>query len=550
MFLQTIDQATYYNTEFEHLQKYTETSYLWEIIGVQPEAPQTILGRTISVLKSFSFPQTIHLERLINRIDHWANLLTFQRRVCLRNYVKMQHLQELADKICKKPRLIFDRMQEQKLLSRRLINSLDDLDLSIYDIRTIPSLTTLSVPHLELFEALWYNHQRVILKERFEHFISPTQALKEYSQMDDTQEIEIVTESLPQPLVIYFFKHYIDKHEELARFVVFFGSLSLNAFVSLLTILSIEELTVVRNMLDKFSEEQQRWFNDRLTEYRELFIKKNNRIKNQIDDLTREFRTIREADISPQHLEQINAYLSDILIQTEAVEKFKEILPTWCRNSDTRNLPDVILKEYAVLNARLTEREGVTPNANGCVFDSMLDKVFPDFILNSPATTVLERWGMLNSPEKERLLAALRIPSDSGLEAITQALTAKRLTTVFDLKKHKIFNAHLLLIFLTDTISSHINEIFSEVDNEDNAYEIFGHWGIINPPDYQKLGLLLNFEYTFETPPEEVFRKAFANLELIGIKTIADLKRNRIYNRHLLKGYILQQHNIDKLAPA
>ncbi len=91
-------------------------------------------------------------------------------------------------------------------------------------------------------------------------------------------------------------------------------------------------------------------------------------------------------------------------------------------------------------------------------------------------------------------------------------------------------------------------------DDEDEAFNMLGEWGITNFNEYKEVGLFgLIDDVIFEelSKPERkpnLFTIAYRNLAKLEIETIADLKRLNIFNQTLLKNYLGNKDNLEKLT--
>ncbi len=89
----------------------------------------------------------------------------------------------------------------------------------------------------------------------------------------------------------------------------------------------------------------------------------------------------------------------------------------------------------------------------------------------------------------------------------------------------------------------------NNLEDEDEAIEIFAVWSILSPADYRDaglLGLITDIDFSNLTP-QQVFTRAKTNLELIGIKTIKDWKEKNIFNKNMLFNFLNRQENSTRL---
>ena len=89
----------------------------------------------------------------------------------------------------------------------------------------------------------------------------------------------------------------------------------------------------------------------------------------------------------------------------------------------------------------------------------------------------------------------------------------------------------------------------SELEDDDEAMEIFGAWSIFTINDYWKSGLFGNISedefrgLTEKHQTTELFILAVGNLTYLNIKHISDWKRVEIFNASMLKNYVARECN-------
>lgn len=90
-----------------------------------------------------------------------------------------------------------------------------------------------------------------------------------------------------------------------------------------------------------------------------------------------------------------------------------------------------------------------------------------------------------------------------------------------------------------------------KIADEEKPTAMFGHWIIILPSDYKKVGLLgdLQDEWIEQLPNDYKILQDLGEkvLDLVGIKSVMDLKKFHILNRELLKSYLQKPEIMEKI---
>jgi hypothetical protein len=460
------------------------------------------LQKTVITMRSYLTTTELsqdQLKKLKTRLIKWTHVLTMEMVKCHGKYFKLYYLKRESAPLLQAVEIARVKLKEQKNIIPKdsLIQAVDRMEQVLIAIKAaqVPAL-----PLFYYFKVFNNSNSSELTKEYTRNASNKFDHLTEQSQQEelvrefllaDTPESDIALGGIIKPeqaLTIVraalVGTHNKQLHERLPRFVM---TLNFDALLALLSIES-EELILINQLIihTDYLQSHNQEFQYFLTYQCQQFCDLSNAFAPLIDEQTKKLRLLGIRDITKNDVDELLNLREMIRSSFRLFKKFKSLINELSKDSQverlvfgksdqTSRLPGQIEINFSTQIKRLSE-DVKTFDAEdiGCPFQIILDKFWE---CNKPPPNL-----------------------QAGVEHIP---------------------------------------LFEE---SDLVEEIFTEWKLLYIKDLKECGLLGEISDALYEELKTSFTKAYEhireNLKDIGILTIGDLIKFRLYNSSMLKEFI------------